>query len=90
MEDIKLKDDLFYMGDINNPKAYIKIERDDDGDLGVVSTFVDNSLRGQGIAGKLTQEVIAYAEKENLKIIPVCPYTVKYFEKHEEYQGLLK
>ena len=90
MEDIKLKDDLFYMGDIKNPTAYIKIERDEDGDLRVVSTFVDDSLRGQGIAGKLTQEAISYAEKENLKIVPVCPYTVKYFEKHEEYQGLLK
>lgn len=90
MEDIKLKDDLFYMGDLEKPTAYIKIERDEDGDLKVVSTFVDNSLRGQGIAGKLTQEVIAYAEKENLKIVPVCTYTVKYFEKHEEYQGLLK
>ena len=90
MEDIRLKNDLFYMEDIENPTAYIKIERDEDGDLRVVSTFVDDSLRGQGIAGKLTQEVISYAEKENLKIVPVCPYTVKYFEKHEEYQGLLK
>lgn len=90
MEDIKLKNDLFYMGDLENPKAYIKIERDEDNDLKVVSTFVDDSLRGKGIAGKLTEEVIAYAEKEKLKIVPVCPYTVKYFEKHKEYQGLLK
>lgn len=90
MEVIKLKDDLFYIGDLDNPKAYIKIERDEDNDIKVVSTFVDDSLRGKGIAGKLTEEVISYAKKERLKIVPICPYTIIFFEKHEGYHGLLK
>ncbi len=90
MEVIKLKDDLFYIGDLDNPKAYIKIERDEDNDIKVVSTFVDDSLRGKEIAGKLTEEVISYAKKERLKIVPICPYTINFFEKHEGYHGLLK
>lgn len=84
MEVIKLKDDLFYIGDLDNPKAYIKIERDEDNDIKVVSTFVDDSLRGKGIAGKLTEEVISYAKKERLKIVPICPYTIIFLKNTKD------
>lgn len=48
-------------------------------------TFVDPSLRGQGVAGMLIQEVIAYAKDNRKKIKPVCSYAVSWFEKHPEY-----
>lgn len=53
-------------------------------------TFVDASLRGQGIAGKLMTETINELKKRNLKIIPACSYAAAWFEKHPEFSYLLK
>lgn len=56
----------------------------------ITRTFVDDSLRGQGVAGKLTENVIEAAKKENAKLILKCSYAVKWFEKHPEEKYLLK
>jgi len=47
-------------------------------------TFVDPSLRGQGIAEQLVDRVVEEMEKEGKKIIPTCPYVVKLFERKPE------
>jgi len=52
-------------------------------------TFVDNSLRGQGVAGKLIEEVVAYAEKNGKKIRPQCSYAIDWFNRHSEHADLL-
>ncbi len=48
-------------------------------------TFVDPSLRGQGIAGKLISEVVKLAKEAGKKIIPLCPFAKREFENHKEY-----
>ena len=53
-------------------------------------TFVDTSLRGQGIAGKLMKEVVNELESRNLKAVPTCSYAAGWFEKHPEYSHLLR
>ena len=52
-------------------------------------TFVDDSLRGQGVAGKLVQEVVTYAQQNGKKIRPQCSYAVEWFKKHTEHDELL-
>ncbi len=56
----------------------------------ITKTFVDNSLRGQGVAGKLMEEFIKIAKERNLKLIPQCSYALHWFEKHSEYKNLLR
>lgn len=52
-------------------------------------TFVDPSLRGQGIAEELVDAVVEEMQKENKKIIPLCPYAKELFErKSEKYQEI--
>lgn len=53
-------------------------------------TFVDSSLRGQGIAGKLMQELVSELQKRGLKAVPTCSYAQGWFEKHGEYENLIK
>ena len=53
-------------------------------------TFVDVSLRGQGIAGKLMIELADELKKRGLKAVPTCSYAVHWFEKHPEQAHLLK
>ena len=47
-------------------------------------TYVSRLMRGQGIAEKLLDAGVEYAEKNGYKIVPVCSYIVKKFE-NEKY-----
>lgn len=53
-------------------------------------TFVDDSLRGQGVAGKLVEAAAEQLGERGMKVIPTCTYAVRWFQKHPEYQKLLK
>ncbi len=55
----------------------------------ITKTYVDPSLRGQGIASKLLGMIVEKAKKEGFKIDPICSYAVSYFEKHPELSDLL-
>lgn len=57
----------------------------DDKILTIDHTFVDPSLRGQGIASKLVEAVVKLAINQNKKIIPVCPFAKKEFSEKEAY-----
>lgn len=48
-------------------------------------TFVDPSLRGQGIASILMHEVVKYATSKGFRLVATCPYAVVWFKKHPEY-----
>lgn len=52
--------------------------------LVVYHTEVHEKLRGQGIASKLLVEMVAYARKQNLKVVPLCPYVHGQFERHPD------
>ena len=56
--------------------------------LAITRTFVDESLRGRGVADKLMREALKQAKLQDKKIKPVCPYAVKWFEKHREFADL--
>jgi predicted GNAT family acetyltransferase len=52
-------------------------------------TFVDASLRGQGVAGKLLAAAAEQIRAEGLKAKATCSYAVKWFDQHPEEQDLL-
>ena len=52
-------------------------------------TFVDPSLRGQGVAGQLLQAAADTLRAQGLKARPTCSYAVRWFETHPEYADLL-
>lgn len=52
-------------------------------------TFVDESLRGQGVAGQLMQRTVDELRRTGRKAIATCSYAKKWFENHKEYQDLL-
>lgn len=52
-------------------------------------TFVDDSLRGQGVAGQLLQAAADTLCREGRKARPTCSYAVHWFATHPEEQDLL-
>ncbi|MBJ7688076.1 N-acetyltransferase [Weissella confusa] len=51
-------------------------------------TYVNPSLRGQGIAGQMLAEVVAMAEEAGVTLRPVCSYARKAFFMNPEYQKI--
>ena len=61
--------------------GYIVYEEASDGSLRATHTLVDPVFRGQGMAGKLVDALADYARTRKAKIVPVCPYVARAFEK---------
>lgn len=55
----------------------------------ITRTFVDESLRGQGMAGHLMEAAVDQIRSGGLKARPICSYAAKWFEKHPEQGDLL-
>ena len=51
--------------------------------------YVDETLRGQGIASRLMDEVVRYLKERGLMVCPTCPYARAWFDRHPEYAGLV-
>lgn len=75
--------------DTNELLAEITFPYIDEQTVDVNHTFVDSSLRGQGIAGKLMEALIEELEARNLKAVPACSYAQNWFDKHPEYSSLI-
>ena len=51
---------------------------------------VTPEFRGHGVAGRLTQVALDYAEDKSLRVIPMCPYVVAYIRRHPRYKKLIE
>jgi len=80
---------LFFVGNEETPDAYLSFRHKDENIIIAEHTVVSESLRGQGVARKLTLKLIEYASENNLKIIPACSYVVKFFERNNEFEDVL-
>lgn len=85
---IKEGKNIFYIGEdaYNNVAEITFIEEDN---IIIDHTYVDSSLRGQGIAFKLVNKVVEYAREKNKKIIPECTYAKKVLMS-DEYKDIVK
>lgn len=60
----------------------------EDGVMQMTGTYTDESLRGQGVAGKLLDQAAEYARAHEYKMKAICPYVVKKFEGHTAYDDV--
>ncbi|RBQ06784.1 GNAT family N-acetyltransferase [Pedobacter miscanthi] len=56
-----------------------------DGDvLTSVHTLVNEDQQGKGYARKLFDQMVAYARKNKMKVIPECHYVASLFKSHPD------
>lgn len=80
-----------YLNDENSRMiAVVTFPKLKDNVVNIDHTFVDASLRGQGIAGKLMEEAVTHLRQHQLKAKPTCSYAVKWFEEHPECTDVLE
>jgi predicted GNAT family acetyltransferase len=52
-------------------------------------TFVPPALRGQGVAQKLVEALVADAREHGFRIVPQCSYVAALFRRHPEWADLV-
>jgi predicted GNAT family acetyltransferase len=52
-------------------------------------TEVPMELEGKGIASRIVRTALDYARAQNLKVMPLCPFTAGFIHRHPEYQDLV-
>jgi uncharacterized protein len=53
-------------------------------DLRVYHTEVAPQAEGKGLAKQMLNEMVAYARKNNLKVVALCPYVHAQFTRHPD------
>ena len=48
-------------------------------------TWVDDSLRGQGVARQLLDTLVEFAREKQLKIVPTCSYVEVMFRREKSF-----
>ena len=84
MEFIKEKNRIFLKDENQKTIAEIEFEEVESGKYNIYHTFVDESLRGKGIASKLVQEAVNEIESRNGKVQATCSYAKKWLEKNNK------
>ncbi len=87
MSEVFRTEDSFYIVLSRSEKAVVKY-RLKGREIHVLSTYTPPEHRGKEVAEKLMGEVVKFAAREKLKIVPVCSYAQRYFEKHPELKEL--
>ncbi len=69
--------------------CFVEYQTVDDDTLALVHTEVDPSLEGQGIGSKLVESVLEYADRNNLEIVPLCPFVAAYIKRHPDWNRIV-
>ena len=72
-----------------NEAGEVTYSRAVDGMLIIDHTGVDDTHRGQGLAEQIVDKVVEKAKKEDLKIMPLCPFAKKQFDEKPAYKPYL-
>jgi hypothetical protein len=52
-------------------------------------TQVDDALRGTGAGRRLVEAAVAWARRENARLLPLCPFARSVFDKAPEWRDVL-
>lgn len=81
----QVEESLFFVHLEDGQRAFVKYRRSGlesaEPQVDFYSTFVPDSHRGKGLAGKLVDHVFAWADQEKLHINSSCWYAAKKLER---------
>jgi len=80
----------FYIEE-NNQKAGEMVVGISESALTVYHTEVIPEMEGKGLAKQMLDEMVDYARKYNLQVVPLCEYVHVQFKRHaDEYKDIWK
>jgi len=89
MDFIYAKEKIYSQDEQGNILAEVDIPIRDENRIDIKHVFVDESLRGQGIASQLMKLAYDHIKGQNKMIVAKCPYAIAWFRKYPEYQDIV-
>ena len=92
MEKYKLIDNValhqyeFRIGDLIPRIEYIKTKN---GEIYLTHTEVPSALEGKGVGSSLVRLALEDIERQQLRLVPLCPFVAGYVQKHPEWKRLV-
>ena len=92
MENYKLIDKVamhqyeFRIGDLIPRIEYIKTKN---GEIYLTHTEVPSALEGKGVGSSLVRLALEDIERQQLRLVPLCPFVAGYVQKHPEWKRLV-
>ncbi|WP_099464002.1 MULTISPECIES: GNAT family N-acetyltransferase [Parabacteroides] len=65
---------------------YIKSKN---GEIYLTHTEVPIALEGKGIGSQLVEKVLKDIEKQELRLVPLCPFVAGYLQKHPDWKRIV-
>lgn len=69
--------------------SYLSYRRLDSGTVDFVSTYTPPALRGRGLAARIVEHALGWAEAEGLKVVPTCWFVAEYVERDPAWKRIL-
>lgn len=57
--------------------------------MALIHTDVEPALKGKGAATAIVEKTLDYIEKNNFKLIPICPFVAAYIKRHPEWKRIV-
>lgn len=76
------EEDRMFIEDHDKIVAEIKYKKKDKKTYDIYSTYVSDSLRGQGIGAMLVEAAVTDLEKKGYNVVASCSYAKKWLEKN--------
>lgn len=89
MEYITHENEVVYQDESGSTLARVTFPAVEPDIVEIDHTFVDESLRGQGVAGKLMEHATESLRKTGRKARPTCGYAIAWFKRHPDQSDLL-
>ena len=92
MENYKLIDNValhqyeFRIGELIPRIEYIKTKN---GEIYLTHTEVPSALEGKGVGSSLVRLALEDIERQQLRLVPLCPFVAGYVQKHPEWKRLV-
>lgn len=80
----------FFVDENGQRLANMSFSKAGDTTLIIDHTEVSDALRGKNVGKQLVAAAVDHARKNNLKIIPLCPFTKATIDRTKEFQDVLK
>ena len=82
MQFIKEENRIYAANEDNETVAEVTFYEIENGVYNTDHTFVDDSLRGQGIGSKLVEEAVSTIKEKGAKVQATCPFASKWIEEN--------
>lgn len=75
--------------ELEQGQCYIDYRSPAHGVYDLAHTWTSANQRGQGLAGKLTEQVCQWMQDNHAQILPSCPFIADFLNRHAKYKSLV-